>query len=162
MVRNISAARPKLMLAWFLFVIMGGLLPMVAHAEEAAEPKSIRKTCGTCPEGYATTGVTQAPEICKGDDPTLVQCVPLGSNLLPVCGSCPEGYHEIGRSSVPARCGVQDGGLLRQCQLRHMEHTSPDPTQGYKRCPPDCGTIATPGQGVLPPPPKYQPVPGAQ
>ncbi len=161
MITNIAAAMPRLMLAWSMFVTLTGGLSIMALAEEVQEPKSIRKTCGTCPEGYAKTGVTQAAEICKGDDPTLVQCVPLGSNLLSVCGSCPEGYNEIGRSSVPARCGAQDGGLLTQCQVPHMEHTLPDPTQGYKRCPPDCGAPATPGQGALPPPPKYQPVPGA-
>ena len=123
------------------------------------EPKSIRKTCGKCPDGYAVTGVTQSPEICKDGDPTLVQCVPLGASMLPVCGSCPEGYREIGSSSVPARCGSQDGGRLSQCQLERMELNLPDPTQGRKVCPPDCGTMPTPGQGALPPPPKYVPPP---
>ena len=42
-------------------------------AEAPAEPKSIGKTCGKCPDGYATTGVTQSPEICKEGDATLVQ-----------------------------------------------------------------------------------------
>ncbi|MGE3977193.1 MAG: hypothetical protein AB7F94_06340 [Nitrospira sp.] len=125
-------------------------------AQEAAESKSIRMTCGTCPEGYATTGVTQSPEICKDGDPTLVQCVPLGANMLGACGSCPDGYAEIGSSSVPARCGSKDGGRLTQCQLKKMEQNFPDSTQGYKRCPPDCGSTAQPGQGALPPPPKYQ------
>ncbi len=134
-----------------------GVLP--SFAGEASEPKSIRKTCGTCPEGYATTGVTESKEICKDGDPTLVQCVPLGANLLPVCGFCPEGYREIGSSSVPARCGSQDGGRLTQCQLEKMELNFPDPTQGRKTCPPDCGSTATPGQGALPPPPKYLPTP---
>jgi hypothetical protein len=128
-------------------------------AEEASEPKSIRMTCGTCPVGYATTGVTQAPEICKDDDPTLVQCVPLGANMLGVCGSCPDDYVEVGSSSVPARCGNKDGGRLTQCQLKKMEHNFPDSTHGYKRCPPDCGSTAQPGQGALPPPPKYQQMP---
>lgn len=130
-----------------------------ARAEEGSEPKSIRKTCGSCPDGYAMTGTTQAPEICKDGDPTLVQCVPLGANLLPVCGFCPEGYDEIGSSNVPARCGNKDGGRLTQCQLRTMGLNLPDPTQGLKTCPPDCGTTATPGQGALPPPPKYQQIP---
>lgn len=128
-------------------------------AQEVTEPKSIRMTCGRCPDGYATTGVTQSSEICKDGDPTLVQCVPLGANMLGVCGSCPEGYAEIGNSSVPARCGNKDGGRLTQCQLRKMEHTFPDATQGYKTCPPDCGSTASPGQGTLPPPPKYQQMP---
>jgi hypothetical protein len=132
---------------------------MVAQADDSAESKSIRKMCGICPEGYVMTGVTQAPGICKDGDPTLVQCVPIGANLLPVCGSCPEGYKEIGGSSVPARCGSQDGGRLTQCQLLKMDQTLPDPTQGFKRCPPDCGSMPAPGQGALAPPPKYQPAP---
>lgn len=130
--------------------------PEVGHAEEASKPKSIRMTCGKCPDGYATTGVTQSREICKDEDPTLVQCVPLGANMLAVCGSCPEGYSEIGSSSVPARCGSNDGGRLSQCQSRQMETSLPDPSQGFKTCPPDCGSTAQPGQGALPPPPKYQ------
>jgi len=134
-------------------------LPSRSIGQEATEPKSIRMTCGMCPDGYATTGVTQSPEICKDGDPTLVQCVPLGANMLGVCGSCPDGYTEIGSSSVPARCGNKEGGRLTQCQLRKMEHNFPDSTQGYKRCPPDCGSTAQPGQGALPPPPKYQQMP---
>ncbi len=140
-----------------LFLLGLGAIP--GFAGEASEPRSIRKTCGTCPEGYATTGVTESKEICKDGDPTLVQCVPLGANLLPVCGFCPEGYREIGSSSVPTRCGSQDGGRLTQCQLEKMESNLPDPTQGFKTCPPDCGSTATPGQGALPPPPKYFPTP---
>jgi hypothetical protein len=133
---------------------------IVASADETpAEPKSVRKTCGKCPDGYATTGVTQSPENCKEGDATLVQCVPLGANMLPVCGSCPEGYREIGSSSVPARCGTQDGGRLSQCQLERMELNLPDPTQGGKTCPPDCGSTPAPGQGTLPPPPKHLPPP---
>lgn len=128
-------------------------------AQESSEPKSIRMTCGTCPEGYATTGITQSAENCKDGDPTLVQCVPLGANKLPVCGSCPEGYEEIGSSLVPALCGSKDGGRQTQCQLKKMEQHLPDPTQGFKTCPPDCGSVAKPGQGALPPPPKYQQVP---
>jgi len=130
--------------------------PSVGLAEEAPEPKSIRMTCGVCPEGYAMTGVTQSAEICKDGDPTLVQCVPLGANMLGVCGSCPDGYAEIGSSSVPARCGNKDGGRLTQCQLRKVETNFPDSTQGYKTCPPDCGSTAQPGQGAIAPPPKYQ------
>jgi hypothetical protein len=133
-----------------------GMFPPMSVAEEASQPKSIRMTCGTCPDGYATTGVTQSPENCKEGDPTLVQCVPLGANMLGVCGSCPEGYTEVGSSSVPARCGSKDGGRLTQCQLRKMEQHFPDAAQGYKTCPPDCGSTAQPGQGALPPPPKYQ------
>ncbi len=136
-----------------------GTFPSLGAGEEVAEPKSIRMTCGTCPDGYATTGVTQSPEVCKDGDPTLVQCVPLGVNMLPVCGSCPDDYAEIGSSSVPSRCGSKDGGRLTQCQLKKMEQNLPDPTQGFKTCPPYCGSTAKPGQGALPPPPKYQQVP---
>jgi hypothetical protein len=142
-----------------LVLLLLGLGAIPVQAQESSEPKSIRKTCGKCPEGYATTGVTEAKEICKDGDPTLVQCSPLGANLLSVCGSCPEGYREIGSSSVPARCGSQDGGRVTQCQLDKMELNLPDPTQGGKTCPPDCGSTATPGQGALPPPPKYLPTP---
>ena len=131
----------------------------VGAQDPASEPKSIRKTCGKCPEGYATTGVTDAPTICKEGDPTLVQCVPLGGNLLSVCGSCPDGYREIGNSVVPARCGTFEGGRLSQCQLDRMQSNFPDPTEGGKICPPDCGTTPTPGQGTLPPPPKFMPPP---
>ncbi len=137
-------------------------LGLAEEQESVAPKKSIRKMCGTCPEGYATTGVTDAPDICKEGDPTLVQCVPLGANMLAVCGACPEGYAEIGGSSVPARCGNKDRGRLTQCQLRNMELSLPDPSQGMTTCPPDCGSTGTPGQGALPPPPKYQRMPGQQ
>jgi hypothetical protein len=43
--------------------------------------------------------------------------------------------------------------------MEKMESNLPDPTQGFKTCPPDCGSIAKPGQGALPPPPKYVPMP---
>src|SRR5437773_10789106 len=103
-----------------LVVLLLGLGAIPVQAEESSEPKSIRKTCGTCPEGYATTGVTESKEICKDGDSTLVQCGPLGANLLSVCGSCPEGYREIGNSSVPTRCGSQDVGRLTQSQMDKM------------------------------------------
>jgi hypothetical protein len=156
--------------AWGLNAVTAGYLVagmMLAatsglSAQESTEPKSIRMTCGTCPDGYVTTGVTQSKDVCKEGDATLVQCVPIGANLLPVCGSCPDGYQEIGSSSVPGRCGTKDGGRLTQCQLSTMGQQLPDPTEGIKRCPPDCGSIATPGQGALPPPPKYQPAPDSK
>jgi hypothetical protein len=149
--------RTQLSIGLIMVLLGSGATPI--QAEESSEPKSIRKTCGKCPEGYATTGVTESKEICKDGDPTLVQCVPLGANLLSVCGSCPEGYREIGTSSLPARCGSQEGGRMSQCQLDKMEMNLPDPTQGGKICPPDCGSTAMPGQGALPPPPKYLPAP---
>ncbi|MBM4126341.1 MAG: hypothetical protein FJ247_03190 [Nitrospira sp.] len=142
--------------------LVAGTFPSLGMADESAEPKSIRMTCGSCPDGYATTGVTQSAEICKEGDPTLVECVPLGANMLAVCGSCPEGYAEIGGSSVPSRCGAKDGGRVSQCQLRKMDTTFPDPKQGGRVCPPDCSSTATPGQGAVPPPPKYQQIPDSK
>ncbi len=137
-----------------------GLAGLIQAADVVEEPKTIRKTCRVCPEGYAMTGVTPAPELCKdGGEPTLVQCVPLGGNMLSVCGTCPEGYVEVGRSNVPSRCGSADGGLVSQCQLQNMGTNLPDPSQGGIRCPPDCGSAAAPGQGAAPPPPKFRPSP---
>ena len=137
-------------------------LPQTVFLADAPEPpKSIRMTCGTCPSGYAMTGVTTAPEICKEGDPTLVECVPIGTmNLLAVCGSCPEGYAQIGSSNVPARCGNADGGRMSQCQLQKFESGLPDPNRGGVFCPPNCaGQTPTPGQGAIPPPPKMLPSP---
>lgn len=131
----------------------------LVRAAEGEEPKSVRKTCGSCPDGYATTGVTPAPEICKDGEPTLVQCVPLGGNMLSVCGPCPEGYSEVGHSNLPSRCGSKDGGLLSQCQSVEMGSSMPDPNQGGVKCPPDCGSTAAPGSGAAPPPPKFRPAP---
>jgi hypothetical protein len=155
LIQRIVRTQWSIGLVVLLFVV--GAMPV--QAEESSEPKSLRKMCGQCPEGYATTGVTESKEICKDGDPTLVQCDPLGANLLSVCGSCPGGYREIGNSSVPARCGNKDGGRVTQCQLEKMESNLPDPTKGGLNCPPDCGSTATPGQGALPPPPKYLPTP---
>jgi hypothetical protein len=152
--------RTQWSIGFVVLLLVVGALPV--QAEESSEPRSIRKTCGQCPDGYATTGVTESSEICKDGNPILVQCVPLGANMLSVCGSCPEGYREIGNSSVPARCGNNDGGRATQCQLEKMGSNLPDPTQGLKICPPDCGSTATPGQGALPPPPKYLPTPEKQ
>lgn len=140
---------------WMVWSGAAGL----GHAAEGEEARSIRKTCGTCPEGYATTGVTNAPEICKDGEPTLVQCVPLGGNMLSVCGVCPEGYSEIGHSNLPSRCGAKDGGLVSQCQSSQMGSSLPDPNQGGVKCPPDCGSTAAPGLGAIPPPPKFRPAP---
>jgi hypothetical protein len=133
--------------------------PMTLLAQEKSEPKSTRMTCGSCPEGYATTGVTTDAKICKDGDPTVVQCVPLGANILSVCGSCPDGYRQVGSSSSPARCGTTDGGRMTQCQLEHMQSNLPDPSQGGITCPPHCGSTVAPGQGAMPPPPKFRPTP---
>jgi hypothetical protein len=163
MIEGISAVtrrRAIIVGAVLLLTVGGGPLLSIAQESPGAK-KGPGVICGACPEGYATTGVTQSPELCKEGDPTLVQCVPLGANMLAVCGACPEGYAEIGGSSVPARCGSKDGGRLTQCQLRKMEMDLPDPSQGMKTCPPDCGSTGMPGQGAIPPPPKYQPMPDA-
>lgn len=159
--RTTAATLGASLIAWAAVLALA-TVPVRTMAEEPIEPKSIRMMCGTCPDGYVTTGVTQSPQVCKEGDPTLVQCVPIGANLLPVCGNCPDGYNEIGSSSVPSRCGSKDGGRLAQCQLQKMEQSLPDPTQGLKKCPPDCGATGTPGQGALPPPPKYQPAPDSK
>jgi hypothetical protein len=161
---NIFSVR---LIAWALTAGVIPILLLIAPqlaflADEPPEPKTIRKTCGKCPDGYALTGVTTAPEICKEGDPTLVQCVPLGANILPVCGSCPEGYVQVGSSSVPARCGNADGGHMSQCQLQKLESTLPDPTQGGILCPPNCGGTAVPGHGALPPPAQSRPAPKEQ
>ncbi len=125
-----------------------------------AQAKGPRMSCGSCPEGFAKTGVTTDPAICKDDDPTVVQCVPLGSPMLSVCGSCPEGYQDVGSSNVPARCGDQDGGRMTQCQLPKMDQGLPDPNQGGIFCPPNCaGELPKPGEGAIPPPPKFLPPP---
>jgi hypothetical protein len=136
------------------------------------EPKAPLLTCGKCPEGYVKTAVAvprqgleqgakfDLSEICKGlyqsEDSTVVECKPIGmQNQMPVCGTCPEGYREVGRSLLPALCGNEDGGLRTQCQLPKMEGGMPDPTQGGRKCPPDCvGNLPTPGQGHIPFPPK--------
>lgn len=118
------------------------VLPFAASAQESApaQSKTPRMTCGKCAEGYVTTGRTTDAKICPDDDHTLVSCTPAGSQAqMPVCGSCPEGYVEMGRSLVPSLCGNADGGLRTQCQLPKMEGGMPDPAQGGRRCPPDCG-----------------------
>lgn len=148
-----------LLLTVALVILAAGASTSAVAGDGQDEVKSIRKMCGTCPDGYATTGRTTAPELCKDGDPMLVQCVPLGANMLAVCGSCPEGYAEVGRSNVPSRCGSIDGGLLSQCQSQHMGSSMPDPSLGGVRCPPECGSTAVPGQGASPPPPKFRPSP---
>lgn len=124
--------------------------PGLAQEDAPAKPKTPRMTCGKCAEGYVTTGRTTDAKICPDDDHALVSCAPAGSQAqMPVCGSCPEGYVEMGRSLVPSLCGNADGGLRTQCQLPKMEGGMPDPTQGGRRCPPDCaGSLpfgSTPG-----------------
>ncbi len=154
------------------------LVPHETIVDEKAkgkeEPTSPLLTCGKCPEGYVKTAVAVPRQgleqgatfdltaMCEGllmsEETTVVECKPIGKqNQMPVCGTCPEGYREIGRTHLPALCGNEDGGLRTQCQLPNMEGGMPDPTQGGRKCPPDCvGNLPTPGQGNFPPhPPKY-------
>jgi len=121
--------------------------------------KGNKMTCNTCPDGYALTGTTNDSKVCPEGDHMVVQCEPLGGNILSVCGSCPDGYSEIGSSSLPSRCGSLDGGRASQCQLKVMETNLPDPNQGGVVCPPNCGSSGTPGQGNQPMPPKFRPAP---
>ncbi len=154
--------RHAILLLAFLWI----LFPLGTQAAEKEEPPKIRQLrCGACPDGFATTAVTSDPNTCKDGDPTLVQCVPLGGNLLSVCGECPEGYVKVGGTVVPSQCN-RDGGAMSRCQLQNMEFSNPDPTQGGRRCPPDCGGEMPTGQGStgpipqsLPPPPKAVPSP---
>ncbi|HEX3203445.1 MAG TPA: hypothetical protein VHQ67_01760 [Nitrospiraceae bacterium] len=145
--------------ALFMSLQWPGSPPWTAGATEPGGPRGNKMTCGKCPDGYAITGTTIDTKICPEGDHAVVQCEPLGTNILSVCGACPDGYTEIGSSSLPSRCGTLDGGRASQCQLKTMETNLPDPAQGGVVCPPNCGSSATPGQGGLPPPPKYRPAP---
>ncbi len=120
-------------LAWSLLSVSPEGSPRPAFSAEDAGPMTNRMVCGECPEGYAITGVTSAPTICKEGDPTLVQCVPLGSKLLAVCGDCPEGYSTIGTSLVPSRCGSEDSGRMTQCQLEEGGSSFLDPSREGER-----------------------------
>src|SRR5574340_115956 len=73
---------PVVRLAITGLLFCAGMADLAQPAEVADEPRTIRKTCGKCPEGYATTGVTSVPDLCKDGEPILVQCVPLGGNML--------------------------------------------------------------------------------
>ncbi|CAI4030208.1 hypothetical protein DNFV4_00635 [Nitrospira tepida] len=140
-------------------VLAAGLLVTPAGAEEKEEPKIRQLRCGSCPEGFATTAVTSDPKTCPEGDATLVQCVPLGGNLLSVCGECPEGYVKVGGTMVPTQC-ARDGGAMSRCQLQKMDSSTPNPSQGGRFCPPDCaGQFPTPGQGAMPPPGQTLPPP---
>lgn len=148
---------------WVLAGMVAAWLATPPGAPLAADAPSYppnMMTCGVCPDGYAKTGTTTDPRICKEGDPTLVECVRVGANILAVCGVCPEGYLQIGSSSVPARCGAGDGGRMSQCQLSKMEGGVMGPGQGGVFCPPNCaGPTPTPGQGALLPPPKVRSLP---
>ena len=130
-------------------------------------------TCGKCPKGYVKTAVAvprQGVELGANFDTSIgcekffdekesvaVECKPIGyQNQMAVCGTCPDGYREVGRTYLPTLCGAEDGGLRTQCQVPEMQGGMPDPTQGGRKCPPDCvGNLPEPGQGNFPPhPPK--------
>jgi hypothetical protein len=148
-----------LILAWLMVGEPLALPPLVWLAESPFPNKTFM-TCGTCPSGFVVTGVTTDKAVCKEGEPTLVECTPLGQNLLGVCGSCPEGYTEIGNSIVPAICGSIEGGRLSRCQLSKLESHFPNPTEGGLTCPPKCeGRLPMPGQGTLERPSKIMPTP---
>ena len=114
---------------------IGGFLALLnvsqsGWADSHEKPRGNHMVCGSCPEGYARTGVTTAPSVCQDDDPTLVQCVPLGASRLTVCGECPSGYSRVGSSSVPSQCGDEDGGLVSQCQLEGGQGGLSDSQEG--------------------------------
>ena len=140
-------------------VLVAGFFEVSAWAEEKEEPKIRQLRCGSCPAGFATTAVTSDPKTCPDGDGTLVQCVPLGGNLLSVCGECPDGYDKVGGTMVPTQC-ARDGGAMSRCQLQHMDSGTPNPSQGGRFCPPDCaGQFPTPGQGAMPIPGQTLPPP---
>ncbi len=140
-----------------LLLSMGGPTADVSAADPEV-PKIRQLRCGTCPEGFATTAITTDPATCKDGDPTLVQCAPLGGNLLTVCGECPDEYDKIGSSTMPSQC-ARDGGAMSRCQRRTMEFANPDATQGGRRCPPDCAGEMPTGQGGSGPVPQTIPAP---
>ena len=140
-------------------IVLLTLFPLPLLAEESSEPKSTRMTCGSCPDGYAMTGTTSDAKICKDGDPTLVQCVPLGANILSVCGSCPDGYRQVGNSSNPARCGSADGGHMTQCQLEKMQSNMPDPGPRGRVLSSKLRVNHSSGTGRSSSPPKFRPTP---
>ena len=141
-------------------LLQPALAPVAWAGDASAEPKSIRKTCGKCPDGYATTGVTEAPELCKDGDPTLdAVCSPgcehaAGLRILSRRVSRSRAVHPC-RLVVEAK--TEDG--FRNANWRKWNEHLPDPAKGGKICPPDCGSTPPPGRGALPPPPKYVPAP---
>ena len=46
-------------------VVLVVAFPSRSIAQEATEPKSIRMTCGACPDGYATTGTPRLRKSAK-------------------------------------------------------------------------------------------------
>ena len=93
-------------LGFALVGVLYGSPAVVWSADEApAEPKSIRKTCGKCPDGYATTGVTQSPENLQR----------WRSDVRPVCPA--RGEHAVGLRVLPG--GIpRDRQFVRAISLR--------------------------------------------
>lgn len=121
---------PSMLLASAVAVLVSlAVLPSALSAAEPEVPKIRQLRCGTCPDGFATTAITSDPVTCKDGDPTLVQCAPLGGNLLTVCGECPDEYEKIGSSTMPSQC-ARDGGAMSRCQRRSMEFTNPGAAPG--------------------------------
>ena len=123
------------------------LVPLMGSAAESEPPPhAFFRTCGSCPSGYATTGIITDAVTCPENEHQLVQCAPLGLNQLMVCGDCPEGYQSIGSAPSSTRCGAPPGGKLSQCQLQKLE-------SGGVQCPPNCSADR-------PPPFRKTPAPG--
>jgi hypothetical protein len=106
-------------------------------AEPEPLPHAFFRTCGSCPSGYATTGIVKDAVTCPDYEHQLVQCAPIGMNQLMVCGECPEGYLSIGSAPASTRCGAPPGGKLSQCQLQKLE-------PGGVQCPPNCAADRPP------------------
>jgi hypothetical protein len=120
-------------------------LPWLALAAESEPPPhAFFRTCGSCPSGYATTGIAKDAVTCPDHEQQLVQCAPLGMNQLMVCGECPEGYLSIGSAPASTRCGAPPGGKLSQCQLQKMD-------SGGVQCPPTCAADRPPPMKKGPP-----------
>ncbi|MFO0774874.1 MAG: hypothetical protein U0172_09435 [Nitrospiraceae bacterium] len=109
-----------------LVAVTSACLPSSLWAAEQEVPKVRQLRCGSCPDGFATTAITNDPVNCKDGDPTLVQCAPLGNALLTVCGECPDGYDKVGSSNNPSQCN-KDGGAMSRCQSRNLGTTSGQP-----------------------------------
>ena len=106
-------------------------------AEGEPPPQTFFRTCGSCPSGFAITGMMNDAVTCPDNDHRLVQCAPLGMNLFMVCGECPDGYQAMGSAPASTRCGAPPGGKLSQCQLQKLE-------SGGIQCPPNCAADRPP------------------
>jgi hypothetical protein len=115
-------------------------------ADEApAEPKSIRKTCGKCPDGY-TTGVTQSPEICKGRCDAR-QCPARGEHAAGL-RVLPGGYREIGLVHTSSLRKPRRRTSVAVSIRADGAQSSRSDSRG-KVCPPDCGAMPAPARPCL-------------